>query len=103
MRVTALVSVDVPWAIQLVEGWRALGDDVTVVLLDGAVAAARAGHLHAEPIGALLAAGVSVLVEEQAVARRALAADRTVPGVKSTDLDQVADLLLDGSDRVVWL
>jgi hypothetical protein len=103
MRITIMVSVDVPWALELAAGWCAAGEDVTLVLLDGAVAAARTGHLHAGGLGELLAAGGAVLAEEQALARRSLDSGRAVPGVKSTDLDQVADLLLDGSDRVVWL
>lgn len=103
MRITVMVSVDVPWALELAAGWRDDGEEITLVLLDGAVAAARVGHVHGEAVGALLAAGAAVLTEEQAVARRSLASDRAVPGVKTADLDQVADLLLDGSDRVVWL
>lgn len=103
MRITVMVSVDVRWALELATGWREAGEEVTLVLLDGAVAAARAGHVHAQGVGALLAAGGAVLAEEQALARRSLGSDRSVPGVKSADLDQVADLVLDGSDRVVWL
>ncbi len=98
-----LVSVDLRWALKLASAWVATGDSVTVVLLDTAVSAARAGHVASGAVTDALAAGVVVTVEEGALQRRALPVDRLLEGIKPVDLDEVADLVVEGADRVVWL
>ena len=103
MRHALLVSGPVDWPFALAAAWVRADDEVVVVLLDGAVAASRASADTAAAIGDLLTAGVSVLAEDGALRRRGIAAAAIVDGVKVTGLDEVADLVADGSDRVVWL
>lgn len=75
----------------------------TVVLLDGAVAAARSSHPAAGAIRDAVAAGIVVLVHDEAALRRGIAAEHLTDGVKTVDLDEVADLIADASGRVIWL
>ncbi|CAN5601497.1 hypothetical protein BH23ACT7_BH23ACT7_04350 [soil metagenome] len=103
MRIALLVSGDLPWALRLARRWVAGGDAVTVVLLDGAASSARRGHAHAEAVKDGAAAGVVVLAHDDALRRRAIRGDGMLDGVKTVDLDEVADLVLDGADKVMWL
>ena len=103
MRIAVLSSSDVAWALGIASSWAAGGDDVTVVLLDAATAAARRGHDGAEAVEGALAAGVAVQAHDEALLRRAIDVGRLVEGVKVTTLDEVADLVVEGSDRVMWL
>jgi intracellular sulfur oxidation DsrE/DsrF family protein len=102
-RVTLLVSDDLAWAVQLAQAWSAAGDSVTLVLLDGAAAAARAGHGDAALLARVQARGVSVAAHDDALRRRAIGRDRLATGVKVVDLDEVADLAVAATDKVVWL
>lgn len=98
-----LVSVDLPWALALGSVWAEGGATVTVVLLDTAAGAARAGHADADAVRSALDAGLLVRAERGALQRRALPPDRLLDGVKVVDLDEVADLVAEGADTVVWL
>lgn len=80
---------------------RAQGHDVTLVLLEDAVVVARAGHRLAADLDAAVAAGVRVLVEDEALARRVVG--RLADGVKPADLGEVVDLVMVHSDRQAWL
>lgn len=75
--------------------------DVTLVLLEDAVVVARAGHRHAAELEGALGAGVQVLAEEEALARRAV--NQLGDGVDPTTFDEVVDLVVDASDRQAWL
>jgi hypothetical protein len=103
MRTTLLLSADPEWGLELARSWALDGDQPTLVLLDEAAALARPSH----PLGAALAAaaevGVVVLVHDGALRRRGLDTGAVATGVKVVTLDEVADLLVDGSDRAVWL
>jgi predicted peroxiredoxin len=103
MRIALLVSTDLRWAVQLATMWAGQGDHVTLVLLDGASAAARQGHEDAPAVSDAIRMGVAVLAHVDALRRRAIRADRRLDGVKVVDLDEVADLVTEGSDKVVWL
>ncbi len=103
MRVALLVSTDLTWAVELARTWKGQGDEVTLVLLDGAAAAARQGHLRAPVVGDALGLGIAVLAHDDALRRRAIRANRTLEGVKAVDLDEIADLVADGAEKVVWL
>lgn len=102
-RVLVVATSDAGWPADLAARWARAGDQVTLVLLAGAAAAARASHEAAGALAHALAAGAAVSAHDQALARRGIGPDRTVDGVKATDLDAVADLVADGADRVVWL
>lgn len=80
---------------------RAEGHDVVLVLLEEAVAVARPGHRHAPELAAAVAAGVGVVAEEEALARRAVHV--LADGVKAGGFAEVVDLLMVRSDRQAWL
>lgn len=103
MRVALLVSAEPTWALRLAVTWTDAGDHVTAVLLDRASASARAAHADSGAVAEALAAGVSVLAAEDALRRRGISAATLADGVKTTDLDEIADLVADGADKVVWL
>ncbi len=98
-----VATSDAAWPADLAARWAEAGDQVTLVLLAGAAAAARAGHEAAAAVTQALGAGVAVTAHDAALARRSISGERLLDGVKPTDLDAVADLLAEGSDRVVWL
>lgn len=98
-----LVSRDLDWPLTLALSWADAGDSVTVVLLDGTVASARRGHEAAPALQNAVVAGLAVVVESRALQLRAIPSDRLIDGLKIVDLDEVADLIADGSDRTVWL
>lgn len=103
MRVGLLVSTELDEAVGLARDWVADGATVTVVLLDGATAHARAGHARAGVTGALVGEGVTVLAHDAALRRRGIRPAALAEGVKVCDLDEVADLVAEGVDRAVWL
>lgn len=103
MRRTLLISSDPLFALQLAARWQAGEDTVSAVLLDAAAAVARAAHPDAAAITEALQTGVAVAVHDDALRRRAVASGAVVDGVKVVDLDEVADLVGDGSDWAVWL
>ncbi len=74
------------------------GEPVTLVLLEDAVALARIGHRDLEELVEALDAGAEVLVEEDALRRRAVT---PIDGLKSTTYDEVVDRF--AADRSVWL
>ena len=103
MRRAVLVSGDVAWAVGLATAWRAAGDDVTVVLLDAAAGTVRPGNAGAPGVAAAVDAGVAVWIDEGALRRRGLLGSQLLDGVKVVGLDEVADLVAEGAERVVWL
>jgi sulfur relay (sulfurtransferase) complex TusBCD TusD component (DsrE family) len=103
MRHVLLVSRDLRWAVTLATSWAAAGDALTLVLLDEAAAAARTGHESSGLLTAALEAGVQVSVHDAAARRRGIDERSLTSGVKTVDLDEIADLVGDGADRVVWL
>lgn len=100
MRVTALLSSRVAEALAIVSPWAGAGDQVTVVLLDAAVAAVRPGHAESGALRTAADAGVTLLAHDDAVRRRALG-ESLADGVKAVELDEIADLVT-GADKAVW-
>lgn len=98
-----LVSRDTAWALAAARNPRADATPLHVVLLDSAAAAARASHPCAAAVRRALDAGATVVVHDEAVQRRGMDAGDLVPGVKTVDLDEVADLVADAVGRVMWL
>jgi len=74
------------------------GEPITLVLFEDAVALARIGHRDVEELVDALDAGAEVLVEEGALARRAVT---PIDGCKPTTYDEVVDRFT--ADRSVWL
>jgi intracellular sulfur oxidation DsrE/DsrF family protein len=103
VRTAVLVSTDAPWALALVQRWAQRGDAVEVVLLDDAAATVRRGHRDAPLVLATIAAAIPVAVHDEALRRRGVRPDQQLDHVKVVSIDEIADLLADGADKVVWL
>lgn len=103
MHHAVLISREARWALELARRWVTAGDSVTAVLLDRASALARAEHADADAVAEALAAGVEVSAHDDALRRRGLIGRPLTEGVKTVDLDEIADLLAEGADRAVWL
>lgn len=108
MRTTMLLSAGECWPLRLAERLVASqkarpDDEVTVVLLDRAADLARPTHPSHDRVAAALAAGIPVLVDVDALRRRGIAPTAVADGIKPTDIPAVGDLLVDGTDKVVWL
>ena len=98
-----LVSRDTAWALAVARAPRQEGSPPAVVLLDSAAAAARASHPCAGAIRDAIEAGATVVVHDEAVQRRGMTSGDLVDGLKTVDLDEIADLIADASGTVMWL
>lgn len=96
-----LQAADVAHPARLARQLSSDGEDVVLVLLEDAVSLARAGHAWSDSLIAALEAGVEVLVEEEAIARRAV--HRLVGGVKRVPFGEVVDRLFGWAERPAWL
>lgn len=100
---TLLMSAGSCWPLRLAADLRARGEEVTVVLLDRAADLARPAHPSQDRVEAALAAGAHVLVDTDALRRRGIVPTAVADGIKPTDLTAVGDLLVDATDKVIWL
>lgn len=73
------------------------------MLLDRGADLARPAHPSNDRIAEALAAGAEVLVDVDALRRRGIAPGAIAEGIKPTDIAAVGDLLVDGTDKAVWL
>lgn len=96
-----LRAADTTYPARIAGELAAAGHDVTLVLLEDAVALARRDHGGAADLEAAIGTGVRVLAEAEALSRRAVAS--VGEGVKPTDLAEVVDLLMTRTDRQAWL
>lgn len=99
MRVTLLVSHEPLRALALARAWVAAGESVTAVLLDAATALTRPGHVDHQALLAAAESGVTLLAHTDGLRRRREPADTVVA---TADLDDVAELVGGGADKVVW-
>ncbi len=98
-----LVSRDTAWALALTNAPRDGASPLHVVLLDASAGAARASHPCAARIRQAVDAGVTVVVHDEAALRRGMTNDDLVEGVKTVDLDEIADVIADAAGTVMWL
>lgn len=96
-----LQAADVAHPARLARQLAAAGHDVSLVLLEDAVTLARVGHAWGDALAAAQEAGVRVLAEQEALARRAV--HRLAPGVKTAGLGDVVDALFDWAERTAWM
>ncbi|MDP8929487.1 MAG: DsrE family protein [Actinomycetota bacterium] len=96
-----LQAADVAHPARLARQLGAAGEEVVLVLLEDAVTLARAGHAWSDAISAAQEAGVRVVAEEEALARRAV--NRLVAGVKPVAFGDVVNTMFDWSGRQAWL
>ena len=99
MTVALLASQQPAEALTLGTRWAEAGDDVTVILLDGATAILRPDHVDAKLLVLAQDAGVSVLAHDAALHEHANS--QTVP-VDVVGLDHVAALIGDTATQVQW-
>ena len=98
-----LVSRDPAWALAAARRPRPADAPLHVVLLDSGAGAARATHPCASRIADALRAGVTIVVHDEAALRRGMGPTDLVEGVKTVDLDEIADLVADAPGTVMWL
>lgn len=103
IRTTVLLSAGDCWPLHLAAALHGPDNLVTVVLLDRGADLARPAHPSQARVGEALTAGVAVLVDTDALKRRGIDSTDVADGLKPTDLPAVGDLLVDGTDKVVWL
>lgn len=103
MRTTILLSAADCWPLTLAGRLATDGSPVVVVLLDRAADLARPAHPSQGRIAEALSAGVEVQVDMAALRRRGIHPTDIAAGLKPTDISAVGDLLVDGTDKVVWL
>lgn len=99
MTVVLLISTDTAFALRLAAAWTAGGEDVTAVLCDRAAAAARTGHPLRPRVDEADEAGVTVAVHDEALDRHAVGGGT---GLRRVDLEELATLVSERADRVVW-
>lgn len=96
-----LQAADVAHPARLARQLAAAGQEIVLVLLEDAVTLARSGHAWSDAISAALQAGVRVVAEEEALARRAV--HRLLEGVKPVAFGEVVNMMFDWSERQAWL
>ena len=86
--------------LQTATGLKKQGNEVTLYLIENGVLAARKGATIAKQLSETAKAGVKVLAEDSSLQTRGVTA--LADGVASATIDTLADLVLDGSDQVIW-
>ena len=76
------------------------GHEVTLYLIENGVLAARRGAHLAARLSDLSRAGVTVLAED--VSAKARGIEQLADGVRLSNMDELADLIVDGCDKVIW-
>jgi|DewCreStandDraft_1066081.scaffolds.fasta_scaffold05378_7 sulfur relay protein TusB/DsrH len=76
------------------------GHEVTLYLVENGVLAARKGAQLAARLNELSRAGVTVLAED--VSAKARGIEQLAEGVRLSNMDELADLVVDGCDKVIW-
>jgi hypothetical protein len=98
-RVALLASQQPAEALTLGTRWSEAGDDVTVILLDGATAILRRDHIDAKLLASARDAGVTILAHDAAIRDHTITQDLPIDVV---ELDHVAALIGDAATRVQW-
>lgn len=76
------------------------GNSVTLYLVENGVLAARQGSTFGKALGELASKGVRILAEDLALRVRGIT--RLSTDVAQSNIDELADLVVDGSDKVIW-
>ena len=86
--------------LQTATGLKQKGNEVTLYLIENGVLAARKGSAASKRLSETAKSGVKVLAEDSSLLTRGVTA--LADGVSQATLDTLADLVLDGSDQVIW-
>jgi len=84
----------------LAEGLKKKGNDVTLFLVENGALAARKGAKAGETLGEISRQGITVLAEDIALQSRGIT--QLADGVAKSNMDHLADLIAQGTDKVVW-
>lgn len=76
-------------------------DDVTVFLVENGVLAARRESAAAAALTAL-GSKATVLADTFSLRQRAIAADELAPGVRTAEIDELVDLVVEDGRRALW-
>ncbi len=76
------------------------GNEVTLFLIENGVIAARKGSDVGAELAALARGGVRVVVDDVSCSARSIT--QFADGVASSNIDHLADLIVEGSDKVLW-
>jgi sulfur relay protein TusB/DsrH len=76
------------------------GNDVTLFLIENGVLAARKGAEIGKNLTELSKRGTRIMAED--ISCRARGIGQLVEGVAQSNMDQLADLIAEGSDKVLW-
>lgn len=93
-------SRDADFVFELAVQLKSAGNDVTLLLLENGVLAARAGA-SVPGLEAALSAGVSVKADDFALRERGIGGDRVREGVEKASLELVVDHLAAGH-KTIW-
>lgn len=86
--------------LNLTENLQGRGNTVNLFLVENGVLAARKGAEAGARLTALAKKGTSVLAEEAACKARGIGS--LAEGVVTGTMDQLADLIVDDTDKVLW-
>ena len=86
--------------LQTATGLKKQGNEVTLYLIENGVLAARKGAAIAKHLSETAKSGVKVLAEDSSL--QTCGVTELADGVTSATIDTLADLVLDGSDQVIW-
>lgn len=76
------------------------GNDVTLFLIENGVIGARKGGDVAKALTDLSKQGAKVMADDISCKARGIA--QLAEGVSQANVDQLADLITEGSDKVIW-
>jgi len=76
------------------------GNEVTLFLVENGVIAARKGAEIGKGLVDLLSRGAKVFAEDISLKARGIS--QLTDGIAQSNMDQLADLIAEGSDKVLW-
>jgi len=83
--------------------------DVTIFLIEDGVLATRPNQKPArganfgDALTKLIEKGVEVLAEDLSLAARGLSTDKLLSGIRISNISELTDLIMEKSDRVIWV
>ena len=91
------------YAFDLGKQLRDLRHDVTIYLLQDAVFAARTSFAAgSDLLQEAEKSGLTVLADSVSLRQRGVVGDRVAKRVRTSDIDELVDLLMERSDKAIW-
>ena len=88
------------FALNVASSLKKKGNEATLFLVENGVLAARKGSDVAAKLTALSKEGVKVLAEDLSLKMRGV--KERAEGVSESNMDALAELVLNGADKVIW-